>query len=503
MPAVLTFNVNTLSDTHAANTTTGDDGTGHISLRSAIEAAEATATATDTVSINLTVSGTITLSLGELAFGSATDNNVTITGAVTGSGAPNSTIKQTTRDRIFDIDPSAAGGVTAVIRNVTIEGGHLSDATSPNGPFGGGAILDGSTGDALTLTNDVITGNSTDDTATAADNGGAVSWGGGGNLTISNTTISNNTAFSSDGGGIFFNNGSNPGNLSITDSIISGNKASQGVGAGVNDAGFGGGLYITLNPGSTAAISNTTFDSNVAETFNAGSPVAEGGAIYFDGGDTTASATISDSTFTNNTAQLPGGGGAGEGGAIFVDGGTLDLSFSRLKGNVAATASALDFSGANPGSVMANDNWWGSNANPSSQVEAHVTIANWLNLMLTAGASQIQTNSSTGLTATIVSATTNSVGTTPVTGTALEGFEFELCARQRGGNQREPHFRRDQQRHGERDLLLRRYSRHRPPLCDPRQPDHRYDGHHRKPRPNGQHAHRLADQYERGREHQF
>src|SRR5581483_2876976 len=97
------FNVNSLADTHAAipASGTGLDNTSHITLRSALEASDATNLHGVTIVLP---AGEIDLSLGQLAFGNVLDTNITIIGATNLAGAPASTIKQTDHvNRIADL----------------------------------------------------------------------------------------------------------------------------------------------------------------------------------------------------------------------------------------------------------------------------------------------------------------------------------------------------------------------------------------------------------------
>jgi uncharacterized repeat protein (TIGR01451 family) len=427
-PAAVTFIVNTLLDTHLANpaSTNGIDTNGKVSLRSALEAAENLTTPT-TVTIQLAKQpGVINLSLGELAFGSTNDDNIIITGATSG-GAPATTINQTDgMNRIFDIDPGAAGNVTATINNVTLKGGFASNSTAPFASFGGGAILGGSPGDVLNLTNDVLTDNASD----SGDNGGAIAWVSGGDLNISNSTFSNNTSNIGAAGALFFNDNANPGNLSITNSSFTGNTATAGTTSSGSIAGQGGALALFIAAGSTATIGSTTFTGNVAVSFSssAAAPQGQGGAVYFLGdpatGNPAGTATITDCTFLNNMAQQVGGGGPGQGGAIFVEGGDLSLSFSRLEGNVAATGSGVDNSGDNPAVVSATNDWWATNVGPSAFTAGTVSDATWLVLTDAASPTTIGVGQNSTLTADFThdNTGTNVAGFDPMAGQTFPAF---------------------------------------------------------------------------------
>ena len=127
-------------------------------------------------------------------------------------------------------------------------------------------------------------------------------------VTISGMTISNGNTLGLDdsrGGGI--SNVDN-GTLTITDSIISGNKAEDD------------GAIRNLG---TLEVSNSTLSGNTSN--------GTAGGIYNDNG---ATATVSDSTFSGNSA--PNGGG------IFNSGGTLEVNNSTFSGN----RSTVDYGGA-------------------------------------------------------------------------------------------------------------------------------------------------------------
>jgi hypothetical protein len=120
------FTVNTIFDTHARNLTTGTDITGHVSLRSAIEAANHLG-GSNTISL---AAETYDLTLGQLAI----KNNLTLTGM----GQSSTTINARYTSRIFQV----FSGFTVAISKVTMEEGLPQGAA-------------GSTG-ALTLTNDTL-----------------------------------------------------------------------------------------------------------------------------------------------------------------------------------------------------------------------------------------------------------------------------------------------------------------------------------------------------------
>src|SRR6266699_3875226 len=160
---------------HAATitvTSTADSGAG--SLR------EALASASDGDTIDFSVTGTITLTSGELVV----NNSLTISG----SGAANLAVSGNAASRVFHISSG---------KTVTISG--------------------------LTITNGLVSG-------TFPANAGAGIYNDHGNLTVSNCTVSGNSTSNGLGGGIL-NAGSNGiATLTINNSPLSGNSAFQGGG---------------------------------------------------------------------------------------------------------------------------------------------------------------------------------------------------------------------------------------------------------------------------------
>ena len=218
-------------------TNTNDSGAG--SLRQALM------DALDGDTINFAVTGTITISSGQLIVGTS----VTISGA----GADILAVDGSGDDRVFSIN----NGLTVTIsglkltNGMSISGGciyndgatltvtncFLTSCTSPNG----GAIYNHHA--TLTVTNCTISGNP------AASNGGGIyndgsSSGGSAALTISNSTLSGNTA-NSNGGGIF-SDGSSGGSatLSLDNSTLSDNSASSG--GGIYNKGDSGSATLDL-----------------------------------------------------------------------------------------------------------------------------------------------------------------------------------------------------------------------------------------------------------------
>ncbi|HEX4524584.1 MAG TPA: IPTL-CTERM sorting domain-containing protein [Casimicrobiaceae bacterium] len=278
-------------------TTLADSGGG--SLRAAIASANGAAGA-DTVNFQAGLSGTITLTTGEIAI---TDDLT-----ITGPGASVITItKSGAAGRLLDIN---VGTPTVTISGLTFTGGDPATA--------GGAIA--KTGGSLTIQSSVFTNNQT--TGTFA--GGGALYSAAGSLTIQNSVFSGNTGA---GGGALYHSNS-AGALLIQNSTFSGNTARRA----------GGALYATSG---NVTIQSSTFSGNTAgraggalysrdnlviqnSTFSGNSATGDGGAIFLYGGST---ATISNSTITGNSTAT------GEGGAIILYNDTLNLASTIVANN--------------------------------------------------------------------------------------------------------------------------------------------------------------------------
>lgn len=243
-----TFTVNTTSDDVDANL--GDGicqtiaGGGDCSVRAAVQQANATA-GTDEIVIPAGVYSLITPGAGENASVTG-DLDITESVSIRGAGADRTIINGGRLDRVFDVDPAPARGITVEISSLTVQDGSSG--------LGGGIANSGT----LTLTGVAISSN----TATA-DGGGIFSRGaltmvdslvndnesssdgagilGGGGITLTNCTVSGNMAGGS-AGGI-----DNRGRLTLRYTTISGNSA----------VGGGGGLF------SRAPIANTSVGSTI------------------------------------------------------------------------------------------------------------------------------------------------------------------------------------------------------------------------------------------------
>lgn len=292
-----------------------DSGAG--SLRQAILDANATA-GVDSIIFQSTLSGTITLTSGELLITDSVNIN--------GTGSNRLTISGNNSSRIFNItDGNANAYSTIAISQLTLTGGRATE---------GGAIYDA--GENVTLTQLVLTGN------TATSRGGSLYSGpDDGTLTIQDSTIIGNVA-AQDGGGIHFDDG----RLVLKNTVVSNNQAGAGSGGGLyvddtdsgefvieassitgNTAGAtGGGIYFgdTDDP---VVIRNTLISGNTA--------IGSGGGIYFDGPD--EAITIETSEIVNNAST------GGQGGGVFVLSSLAPVAFtSTLMANNTDSTGAID-----------------------------------------------------------------------------------------------------------------------------------------------------------------
>jgi hypothetical protein len=297
-------------------TNLNDSGPG--SLRQAL------ADASDGDTINFAMSGTISLTSGELVI----DKNITISGP----GSNSLTVRPSSGSffRVFDVMPSHS----ITIQGITISFGNAGFAQ------GGGIYLDEHV--TATIADCVLTNNFT------GDIGGAIfidGYGGGAMLTVLNSTITGNTAGNTDNGGSGAGIYSSADVLTIIDSTISNNTAWIG---GDLSGGDGGGI---INVNGTLEISNTTIGNNLAGVSGGGISgygtititnstisgnvagitqpyLGLGGGIY-----TSGTLTVTNCTISGNSAYGSTSKGGGVGGGIYNVNGSADVSNSTLSGN--------------------------------------------------------------------------------------------------------------------------------------------------------------------------
>ena len=214
----------------ATITVTNTDDSGPGSLRQAI----ADAATNDT--INFAVTGTITLTSGELRIRL---KNLSIQGP----GAMLLTIRADNASRVFSVRSSASnlsgltvasGGISTNSATLNIDQCAIVNNTNSTGVSGGGLNILNST---LTMTNSVVSGNS------APLGGGLIITRS--KASLSNCTISGNT--SSSGAGIF---GLNSDPITLTNCTVAGNN------------GFGLLLRSQFGEPATAQLKNTLFANN-------------------------------------------------------------------------------------------------------------------------------------------------------------------------------------------------------------------------------------------------
>ena len=186
---------------------------------------------------------------------------------------------------------------TQTITNSVISN-NSTTGVNASGNGSGGGIYRQNTNAPMTITNTLITGNR------ATHHGGGIFDSEGTGLNIIGSTISNNTANTDGGtsnfngghgGGIFLRRESTGSVATITNSTISGNNV---LGLGECCAGSGGGIY-TSNP---INITNSTVSGNTA--------TGSGGGIAFNTlTNINRVHNITNSTIANNTVTTGGSGG--------------------------------------------------------------------------------------------------------------------------------------------------------------------------------------------------
>ncbi|WP_405265224.1 Ig-like domain repeat protein [Methanobrevibacter sp.] len=301
---------------------------------------------------------------------------------------------------------------SVILKNLIFINGYTSD--------GSGALFGNS--NELTLINCTLANSSA-----GINNGGAIY--NVGKLTIIDSTIANNTA--REGGAIFTQDSMAKGASIIIENSLFENNIATG-----ND-NLGGGAIFTQQI-AEFRVTNTTFRNNQAQT------KSSGGAIFIS--HSTATITITDSEFISNFAQgqsdVGGGaiymagpsnyerrgtlditntlfdsnGAAYDGGAIYVRATTLKIANSVLIDNADQNGYAIFGYGTeqvNP-SITANDNWWGSNANPKDNIGGKrftPTISRWAIMTIT-NASEIKAGENVLLSVSINNYTTGTVNGT-------------------------------------------------------------------------------------------
>jgi len=269
-------------------TNLNDSGPG--SLRQAIDDANS-AGGPDVITFQAGLTGTITLTSGQLKLYDSVD--------IQGPGAAAITVDGNNASRVFYLYNSDAL-LDVSISGLTVAHGNASD---------GAGIIDW--GENLTLDHVTVR----DNTATSSEGGG----GGGlalketeGSLTIRNSVSLRARPPDTFGGGIYI--ASNAAPILIQDTVITGNHAGS----------LGGGI-VFYSPGSDVTIERSTISGNTAD--------ARGGGIYLYDSHNGAMVTIRQTTVSGNTAQ--------KGGGIYLysPGGPVVIENSTISGNHATQSS--------------------------------------------------------------------------------------------------------------------------------------------------------------------
>lgn len=318
-----TFFVDSLADTVAVNLQTGKDSTGHITLRSAIMAANHS-TGQDTIKLP---SGTITLTITGNQDDQAFSGDLDINGdlKIEGQGADKTIIDGNNIDRVIEV---LSGQVS--LSNLTIQNGREVDN-------GGGGLKNDRGNVTLTsvnlLGNKVVAdngangsaglngGNGGVGTSGLASQGGAI-FNGLGTLTLVDTTISSNQAIGGNGG----SGGTGATNIGASGGIAKpGKDATGGIGGNGGNGGSAAGGAIFNSVGGVVNISGGTIIGNQALGGRGGNGGLGGNGTGGNGG-------LADGTFpgaagggTGGTGGVAGNGGGALGGAIF-NAGTLTFS---------------------------------------------------------------------------------------------------------------------------------------------------------------------------------
>jgi hypothetical protein len=367
------FIVNSTLDSVAVNLVTGQDASGHVTLRSALMAANATS-GSNTIVLP---AGTITLTLPGANEDNAETGDLDIyhSLAIVGQGALASVVNANQLDRVFQV----FSGATVSMIGFTIQNGRVI------GTGGGVANAGTLTLSGMRLSNNAAVGETGRGNLTGpGGQPGSVNGFGGavynqGNLEIDDTTLTDNTAqggrggtsssFGSGGGGgglgaggALFNDG---GTVNIFRSTLSANLAVGGDGAaggpGFGGAGGGGGGAGGAggDSGNPATIGRTGSFGGGGGGGGSGSSASfggDGGGGGFGGGGGGGGSVFGSDSFgfhgLGGVSTGPpgfggfggssgarggggGGGGAGLGGGIYNNAGTVNVNLSTISGNLA------------------------------------------------------------------------------------------------------------------------------------------------------------------------
>ncbi|NEP14921.1 MAG: PEP-CTERM sorting domain-containing protein [Symploca sp. SIO2C1] len=312
-----------------------DFGTG--SLRQAILDANGLGGADEILFYPGLSGGTINLTSGELLI---TDDL-----SINGLGADFLGVDAGGFSKVFNVDDGDDGNFLDVLLNgLTITGGSAEFFGE-----GGGGI---SNAENLTLSNSIISGNSSFYDAGGISNSGE--------LTVTNSSISDNQAFFYGTGGI-----SNSGELTITNSSIN-----QNFGLTIGGIKNSGELTMTNSTISGNSSRGTAGIYNLGEVSVTNSTISGNDAIY---GDTVANRgelTVTNSTISSNTSFF---------GTTVTNSGELTLTNSTISGNSSYFSSSVtNYSGVS--ATVSNTIIAGNIGNTSADVFGDFT-SNGFNLI--------------------------------------------------------------------------------------------------------------------------
>lgn len=346
----------------ATFTVTNLDDHGVGSLRDAIASANQ-ASGADTIVFQNGLSGTITLTTGELA--------VTDSLTLAGPGAARIAIDGNDASRVLRLDSANPQDKAYALSGLTIKRGRTSSVRDDDG--GGGVFFElassSSARPPITLSDMVFAGN------TAAYKGGAISIEGA-NLTLRNVEARDNHAIrdsQSRGGGLHFSRGS----ATIERSrFVDNTSAGSAGGVNLQSPGVSATLADTLLQGNQATLrgggmlAGTMTNLRIARSAfvrNALTSQTEGGALYFDGVTDAGSPEnlIENSTFSGNRAQHQ----VARGSALAVASGNMTVRNSTFAYNVTAPDSS-------PGNNAGGAIWVGGGSTVRVKVQSSLFNGN-------------------------------------------------------------------------------------------------------------------------------
>jgi uncharacterized repeat protein (TIGR01451 family) len=211
-----------------------------------------------------------------------------------------------------------------------------------------------------------------------------------GTTTIDNSNIYLNTILDLDwggGGGI-----DNSGILNLLGSNIYGNTAA-----------YGGGICNEID--SVLFVNNSNIYSNAG--------VNGGGVCNWQG-----TTTLNDSNILSNKAV--------NGGAIYSTAGNTIINFCRIIGNNVSLSFDI-ISDNDDGTLNAQNNWWGSNTNPSGRVSGNVDVSTWLVLNTYASPNRITPGGISSITADLTH-DQNGVYYNPINGHVPDGIDVTFTS---------------------------------------------------------------------------